>query len=180
MSIEELTQRLTRIEDINAIRELVARYGFAVDDRDIEGITRLFSEDGCLRTANGRIKGKGVAEVAQYFASHLPTLGPTHHFTHDHVVEFDQSDPRRATGVVSAHAEVWRDGAPMLTAMRYLDEYVKRDGIWRFRSRTQSYMYFVDVRQYPETLGHRLRVRLSQAEADWKPGDWPLGVTVEG
>jgi hypothetical protein len=168
--------RLTRLEDVHAIGQLVARYGFAVDDRDVEGVTALFAPDGTLGTAGGTAKGAGVDAVGAYFTGRFAVLGPTHHFTHDHVVDFDPDDPTRATGRVSAHAEVWRDGAPMLTALRYLDEYVKRPEGWRFRSRVQAYLYFVDVRQYPEVLGHKLRVRLGPTEDQWKPADWPEGL----
>jgi ketosteroid isomerase-like protein len=172
----DLAARLTRIEDETAIRRLVASYGFAVDDRDLDGVKALFAPDGALRTAGGTAKGTGVDAVGAYFASRFAVLGPTHHFTHDHVIDFDPGDPARATGRVSAHAEVWRDCAPMLTALRYVDEYVKRAEGWRFLSRTQAYMYFVDVRQYPEALGDKLRVRLGPTEDTWKPADWPAGL----
>jgi hypothetical protein len=171
--VTELEARLRRVEDYEQIRQLVARYGFAVDDRDVEGVKALFAPDGSLGTAGGTAKGQGVDAVGDYFTGRFQVLGPTHHFTHDHVIDFDPDDPTRARGRVSAHAEVWRDGAPMLTALRYLDTYVKLTEGWRFRSRVQAYMYFVDVRQYPEALGHRLRVRLGPSESQWKPADWP-------
>lgn len=169
----DLGARVARLEDIHQIRQLVSRYGFAVDDRDVEAVKRLFAEDGVLRTESGPPKGHGVEAIGAYFGGRFAVLGPTHHFTHDHVIDFDDEDPALAHGRVSSHAEVWRDGAPMLTALRYLDTYVRLSDGWRFRSRTQSYMYFVDVRQYPEALGHRLRVRLGPTEADWRPADWP-------
>ena len=59
----------------------------------------------------------------------------------------------------------------MLTAMRYRDTYVRLDGRWLFEDRVQSYLYFADVRDYPEVLGARYRVRLSAT--DHQPGDWP-------
>jgi ketosteroid isomerase-like protein len=174
--VTDLAARLTRVEDESAIRRLVASYGFAVDDRDLAGVTALFAPDGSLRTAGGTAKGTGVDAVGDYFVGRFAALGPTHHFTHDHVIDFDPADPTRATGRVSAHAEVWRDDAPMLTALRYLDEYVKQAEGWRFWSRTQAYLYFVDVRQYPEALGAKLRVRLGPTEDTWKPADWPAGL----
>ena len=77
----DLATRLTRIEDEAAIRALVARYGFAVDDRDLEGVKALFAPDGSLRTASGTSKGSGVDAVGAYFAGRFAALGPTHHFT---------------------------------------------------------------------------------------------------
>ncbi|MET7392877.1 nuclear transport factor 2 family protein [Dactylosporangium sp. NPDC005572] len=172
----DVEARLTRLEDVEAIRDLVARYGFAIDDRDLDGVKVLFATEGSLQTASGPSKGKGVDAVGDYFAGRFAVLGPTHHFTHDHVIDFDPADPAIAHGRVAAHAEVWRDGRPMLTALRYLDTYVKKPEGWRFLSRTQAYLYFVDVRQYPEALGAKLRVRTGETEADWKPADWPAGL----
>jgi ketosteroid isomerase-like protein len=172
----DIAARLDRLESVEQIRQLVARYGFAVDDRDVGGVIALFAPDGSLGTQGGVSKGRGVEAIGAYFAARFAVLGPTHHFTHDHIIDFDPVDPARATGRVSGHAEVWRDGAPMLTALRYLDTYVWLPDGWRFRSRIQSYMYFVDVRQYPEALGHKLRVRLGATEADWRAGDWPVGL----
>jgi len=169
-----IATRLARLESVEQIRQLVARYGFAVDDRDVAAVKRLFAADGSLRTAAGTGKGQGVDAVGEYFVGRFQVLGPTYHYTHDHVIDFDPDDPHLARGRVAGHAEVWRDGAPMLTAIRYLDTYVQRDGVWLFLERVQAYMYFADVRDYPEVLGHDLRVRLGPAESDWKPADWPV------
>lgn len=166
MSLEE---RLHRVEARQEIYELVVRYGIHVDDHELEAVVDLFAPEGNLRTHAGVIKGEGRAGVADYFSERFAVLGPTNHFVHGNVVEFQDSD--HATGVVASHAEVWRDGAPMLTAMRYIDSYVRVEGRWLFADRVQSYLYFADVRDYPEVLGSKLRVRLS-AE-NHQPGNWP-------
>lgn len=169
-TVTDIEARIQRLEDLEAIRDLAVRYGFAVDERDFDAIVALFSPDGCLRTNAGVIKGQGVEGVGAYFRNHLPNLGPSNHFVHGHIVDFGE-DADRATGVVSAHAEMWRMGAPMITAMRYTDQYRRVDGRWRFQERIQSYMYFVDVREYAEALGSRLRVRSNRDNP--QPADWP-------
>jgi ketosteroid isomerase-like protein len=173
---DSLEERVQRLEDLEDIRALAVRYGFAVDERDFEVLEQLFSPDAALRTAAGRAKGEGLEEVVGYFRAHLPQLGPTNHFTHGHLVTFLDGDRDRATGMVSSHAEVWRDGKPMVTAMRYLDAYVRHEGAWKFSERIQSYMYFVDVREYPEALGDALRVR---AGASPSAADWPVALREE-
>ena len=169
MSTDDLEQRIRRLEDRQQIQDLAVRYGFAVDDHDFERIRELFAPDSRLRTNAGVIKGEGVDAVVGYFETHFGRLGPSNHFVHGHLIDFQ--DDSRATGLVSSHAEVWRDGIPMLTAMRYIDTYVRIDGTWLFEERIQSYMYFVDVREYPEALGAKLRVRTPPAAP--APGDWP-------
>jgi SnoaL-like protein len=166
----DLEARVRRLEDLEAIRGLAVRYGFAVDERDIPGVCALFSADGELRTTSTS-KGRGTEAIAEYYRGGYQVLGPTNHFTHGHLIDFDPDDPDRATGVVFSHAEVVRAGVPMVTAMRYHDTYVREPGGWRFRERVQSYMYFVDVRDYAEALSHPLRMR--RAPDDWQPADWP-------
>lgn len=167
--LEELQRRVRRLEDVSQIEALAVRYGFVVDDHDFEGIRSLFAEDAVLRTKAGVLKGSGIDEVVGYFRTHFGRLGPSNHFVHGHLIEFDGED--RATGLVSSHAEVWRDEIPMLTAMRYEDEYVRVGGRWLFRERLQTYMYFVDVRDYPSTFGAEHRIRTSPGSA--QRADWP-------
>jgi len=167
-AVPTVEQRLQRIEDRQAIEDLAVRYGLAVDDHDLAGLSALFAEHGSLRQESGVSKGQGVAAVAAYFEERFRVLGPTNHFVHGHVVDFEGDN--RATGVVASHAEVFKDGAPMLTAMRYYDTYCKVEGRWVFEERVQSYMYFVDVRDYAGVLGSALRVRSGDG---YKPADWP-------
>ncbi len=171
--MSDIEARLTRVEDVEQIRQLVARYGFAVDDRDVAAVKALFAPDGCLGTAGGTAKGTGVDAVGDYFTGRFQVLGPTHHFTHDHVIDFDPDEPTCAKGRVSAHAEVWRGGAPMLTALRYLDTYVKLADGWRFARglrRTCTSSTSGSTRRRCS----RLRVRLGPAEDQWNPADWPI------
>lgn len=165
-----LAARVRRLEDLEEIRALAVRSGFAVDNRDLDGERALFTDDAELRTMSGPGKGQGIDAITDYFRGRFASVGPTYHFTHGHLVDF-RNDPDRARGVVASHAEVWRDGKPMITALRYHDRYERGRHGWQFRERVQAYMYFVDVRDYPEALGTTLRVRTSPD--DWKPADWP-------
>jgi len=168
--MDEVEARLRRLEDRQGIQDLAVRYGFYVDDRRYDELTALFADDGCLRTNAGVVKGEGLDGVRAYFVEHLPELGATNHFVHGHVIDFDEIDPDVATGLVAGHAEVWRDGKPMVTALRYLDRYRRTSEGWRFTERVQAYMYFLDVREYAEALGTTLRIRTGAKPA---PADWP-------
>lgn len=171
---DAVLRRLRSLEDRQEIQDLVVRYGFAIDDHDFERIRPLFAPDAKLRTHAGVVKGDGVDDIVAYYQKHFGRLGPSNHFVHGHLIEFDGED--RATGLVSSHAEVWRDELPMLTAMRYHDQYVRIDGRWVFRERVQSYMYFLDVREYADAFGAEFRVRTtpgSPQRADWP--SWHIG-----
>jgi ketosteroid isomerase-like protein len=163
------------LEDREAIRELVARYAFTVDDRDVAGIAALFTRDGAMRSNDGVMNAAGREAVVEQFHARFRVLGPTLHVAHDHLIWFDEADATRAFGLVSSHAEVVRHGRPMWAAIRYRDEYRVEDGAWRFRDRLLSFFYYVNPAEYAEALLSPLRNR---AYAEPKPADVPEGVAT--
>ena len=56
-----LESRLTEVEDRAAIRELTARYNFAVDDRDLKSVGELFTDDGSFGSKDGAMRATGRA-----------------------------------------------------------------------------------------------------------------------
>lgn len=158
-SSRTMEQRIARLEARVEIRELVARYCFTIDERDIEGIGRCFTRDGSFRSLDGVMNAAGRDAVIAQFHGRFAVLGPSNHFTHDHVIEFDERDAERATGVVNSHAEVVRNNEPMLASLRYHDEYGYEEGRWRFRTRTLAFFYYVRPSDYGEAMGGVLRNR---------------------
>ena len=64
--IDELArihERLSVLEDRDEIRQLAARYCFAIDDRDLEAIRRCFTHDGRFRSADGKMDARGRKSV---------------------------------------------------------------------------------------------------------------------
>ncbi|MFV3129638.1 nuclear transport factor 2 family protein [Niveispirillum sp. KHB5.9] len=166
-----LEQRIDRLEARAAISNLIGRYGLTVDDRDLEGLGDLFTPDGAFRSKDGVLNAQGRAAVMEQYRGRFAALGPCNHFTHDHVIDFDEGDPDRATGIVTSHAEVWRNGQAMLTALRYNDQYRRgADGKWRFADRLLTFFYYLPVTEYAQALGDPLRQR---AYGDRRPADYP-------
>lgn len=172
MPDRSLIERIRRLEDREAIRELVARYCLAIDGRDVARIADCFTADGGFRSRDGVLNARGRAAVVQQFHGRFAALGPTFHYTHDHVLRFDDGDADRASGIVTSHAELVRNGEPMWVALRYDDEYRRDDGHWRFQDRLLSFMYYLPVRDYPVALTERDRMRAygTPAAADWPEG----------
>ena len=147
-----LEARLVAVEDRLALQDLVARYNFAIDNRDLATVGGLFTEGGSFGSKDGAMRATGRAAVCQQFESRFSVLGATNHFAHDHVLWFD--GPIHARGLLSVHAEVWRKEQPMVTALRYDDAYEKgTDGLWRFAERLLSFFYYLNVRDYPVAMG---------------------------
>lgn len=170
MTDPDLATRIRRLEDREAIRELVGRYGFVIDNRDIEGLAELFCEDGVLQSQDGVMNARGRAAIVEMYKGRFAVLGPTFHFTHDHAITLDERDPDSATGIIASHAEVTRNGETMLAAIRYHDRYRRENGRWRFASRMLSFFYYTPVEQYVETMKSALRQR---AYGEPRPADWP-------
>lgn len=164
-----LEERIRRIEDRLEIRELAGRYGFAVDDRNIGELERLFTPEATFRSKDGVMDARGRVAVMEQFRGRFSVLGPSNHFTHDHLIAFGDS-PDCATGLVSSHAEVWRNGQALLGSLRYEDVYQRHEGRWCFSDRLLSFFYYMPVVEYADGLGSRLRMR---AYGDQRPADFP-------
>ena len=165
-------QRIARLEARAEIRELVARYCFTIDERDIEGIGQCFTHGGSFRSLDGVMNAVGREAVVAQFHGRFAVLGPSNHFTHDHVIRFDDHDATRADGLVNAHAEVVRGEQPMLASLRYHDEYRFEEGRWRFDVRSLAFFYYLRPADYREAMSGSLRNRAYQEP---RSADFPEG-----
>lgn len=171
--LSTLTNRIRALEDRLDLRELVARYGLAVDDRDVDALAALFMPDAVFRSQDGVMNAQGRAAIIEQFHGRFAALKTTNHVAHDQIIELDADDPDRAIGLVSSHAEVWRNGQALVAALRYRDRYERHQGRWCFAERTLSFLYYLPVGEYAEGLGSRLRMR---AYGDQRPADYPEGL----
>lgn len=171
--LSNLAQRITALEDRLQLRELVARYGVAVDDRDIETLGALFTAQAVFRSRDGVMNARGREAIIEQFHGRFAALKATNHVAHDQIIELDPAEPDRARGLVSSHAEVWRNGQALIAALRYEDTYHRHAGSWRFAERVLSFLYYLPVSEYAAGLGSRLRMR---AYGDQRPADYPEGL----
>ena len=166
-SSSTLEARLAAVEDRLAIRELVSRYCFAIDDRDLVAVGALFTDGAFFGSADRAMGATGRAAILRQFESRYSVMGASNHVSHDHVIEFD--GPDKARGRVAVHAELWRHERAMVTALRYADLYEKSDGRWRFSERLLSFMYYLPVEEYGAAMGvlERNRAGSEPVAADW-------------
>jgi ketosteroid isomerase-like protein len=157
MSELSLERRIQMLEDEAEIRNLVARYGFRIDDRDMDGVADCFTEDGGFSSREGKMGAQGRQAVVDQFHDRWSVLGPANHIVHQHLVELDPDDPDHAKGTVSSHAELIRNGEVWLTALRYDDQYRREDGRWRFADRMLSVFYYLRPQDYVEKFGDVMR-----------------------
>ncbi len=151
----QLEGRIRRLEDRGELSDLVARYGRAVDDRDLAALRELYTRDATFDAVKGPIRGRDA--VVDYYLERFATYGPSFHIPHSQTVEFVGDD--EATGIVTAHAELAMDGGAFWVALRYHDRYVREDRAWRFRERRVEQLYAMPLRELLDDLGADDRLR---------------------
>lgn len=174
---DALSARLRRIEDRLAIRDLQARYTIFIDDHDLASVAPLFAQQGRFRSADGVMDAVGREAICEQYRERFKALRFGFHVTHDHLIDLDEDDPDRATGIVSSHAEVVRNDQPMVTGMRYRDHYVREEGVWRFADRLLYFFYYLPATKYIEAMPTPGRMR---AYGDIRLADLPEAVTSPG
>jgi hypothetical protein len=132
---------MQQVADWLTIRELVDAYAYCADRRDAAGQMALFTEDAEFLvymdstnpTPTQHLRGR--AALAPVF-DELNTYQATMHFNGQSTTVLDGD---RASGVAYCLAHhVTVDGSArrlMVAAIRYLDTFVKQDGIWFFSQR---------------------------------------------
>jgi ketosteroid isomerase-like protein len=130
MTPDEIARRLRRLEDVEAIRALKARYCLAVDERDEEAWAALFTADAVWDGGEfGRYQGR--AAIRAFFRDIPRTLSFAVHYVTNPLVEVD-GDRARGTWYLLEPC-TFTDGARgVLGAARYDERYVREGDGWKF------------------------------------------------
>ena len=131
--IESIVQRLERLESIDAIRDLVARYCWGADHRDVAAWDSVWAPGAVWKVGPARsfVGGDEIRGAVERQWAAFPQML---HATANHRVEIDGD---RASGVADVtvmtrlgedfgqHAGCWVSGGGL-----YRDEYVRTEGTW--------------------------------------------------
>ncbi|KAG1647470.1 hypothetical protein GQR58_030576 [Nymphon striatum] len=131
--------RLDRLESLDAIRQLVAKYALSLDMRDLDAHVNLFAPD--IRVSR---EHTGRAHLKRWLDDtlRLQFTGTAHHIG-NHVIEFDDAD--HAHGVVYSKNEHETGDQWVIMQMHY----ERMDGVWLFRRRLPCYWYATDLNKPP-------------------------------
>ena len=165
-----LAARVRHLEDRAEIEELIARYAVAVDDRDFDTLTDMFTNDAIFHNVRGIEQGRD--KVIAYYRERLGEFGPTYHIPHARALDFGDED--HARGIVMAHAELAIGNETYMVALRYYDRYRREQGRWRFHERKVRQLYAMPMAELPRGLAKPLRKRwpgAAPAAADLPPAD---------
>ena len=125
-----------------AIRELVDAYAHCADRRDAKGQMALFTDDTRFlvfmdaTAAQPTQELHGRESLAPVFDD-LNQYAATMHFNGQSTVSLDGDQATGESYCLAHHLSVGEDGqrTMMIASIRYLDEFVKRDGQWLFAER---------------------------------------------
>jgi uncharacterized protein (TIGR02246 family) len=123
------------LEEKDAIREVMARYCFALDDGRFADMAALFTEDGTWQTFFGKATGrKAIAEFAAGLRAHRTDNPRAIHHVTNIVITLDGDTAKvRSNWTTVQNAP---EGPKIGSGGAYDDEMVKVDGDWFFKYRT--------------------------------------------
>jgi hypothetical protein len=128
---------LQLLEDRAAIQDLLVTYGHLLDEKDLSGYSKLFSEDGVWEGGIGSATGPAgiYAMLDKVFKRVEPgSFGNDYHIMSDFIIDVDgdtATSRSNWTWVVEG-----QEGTPVAARSgHYEDKLVKIDGVWKFRHR---------------------------------------------
>ncbi|OBI72456.1 nuclear transport factor 2 family protein [Mycobacterium asiaticum] len=145
-----LQARIERLEALDEIRQLAAKYAVALDMRDFDALANLFVPDVGVP---GRRRGREA--LRQWYDTEIrrSLLGSAHGVL-GHVI--DVHDGCRATGLVYSRNDLETESAWVIELLAYLDSYERQDGRWYFARRTPLFWYQSDITD-PPVGPHKMR-----------------------
>ncbi|HVB79810.1 MAG TPA: nuclear transport factor 2 family protein [Candidatus Binataceae bacterium] len=131
MASNDLEKRIAQLEDVQAIRQLKARYCLHVDRRNEDAWVSLFTQDGVWESDKFGIH-EGREAIRALFKSIPDFLNFALHYVTNPVIEVDGN---RAIGnwLLLEPCTFVQGNQPAWGAGRYEEEYVKVGGEWKFK-----------------------------------------------
>ena len=128
--LSELEQRITRLEDLEAIKQLKALYCEICDDNhDPERIVTIFTEDG-IWEGRGIGRAEGHAEIRKLFEGFQEAMSYSHHMTMNPRIEVS-GNQAKGTWYFFGPFTFRKNNQARWQATRYQEDYLKVDGQWK-------------------------------------------------
>jgi hypothetical protein len=147
----ELHERVERLEDREAIRELMNRYCFIHDrghsshaEEDVEAFLGLCAPDFVWdNSPDGSRAHRGPRAVSEYLRGLWRRFDSCMHYCHNLSIEHLSRDRARGRSSFDAVGDI--AGEAFVAAGTYEDEYVRTAAGWRFAFHREIPFFFVKV-----------------------------------
>jgi uncharacterized protein (TIGR02246 family) len=134
----DVTERLDAIEQIKALK---ARYFRCMDTKDWDGFAEQFAPDAVMDMSGEVPEGDGITHgnraIAAFVRDAVDAVVTVHH---GHMPEIEVTSPTTARGVWAMEDKLrWPDGAPIRTLHgygHYHETYERIDGRWLIKTLT--------------------------------------------
>ena len=134
MNTESVDARVQQLVDAEEIRRLIYDYAFHLDMNHPEELANLFVED-CVVIYGPNFGAEGIEAykktlegIGEYFVA-------TSHHVSNTVIDFEGADAATARSVLYAFHRYTRERPDGHVWGQYHDEFVRVDGVWRFKRR---------------------------------------------
>ena len=123
------------MDDIEAIKQLKARYFRMMDTKDWDGMRGVFADDVFIDTTDSG--GRVVRGADDFMAGLRALLADVVTVHHGHMPEIELTSETTATGVWSMEDMLrWPNGGELHGFGHYHETYEKADGRWRIKTMT--------------------------------------------
>ena len=145
MTTHDLEARVKRLEDLEAIRRLRYTYCYLCDEYKMDELLKLFAKGAqCDFHEFGQYVGN--EEVAKFYKEIVPTAMTFFvHMVHNPMIEI--IDENNAKGKWYADVPATLSGEARWMCGRYEEQYVKEDGVWKFKEINFFWYYETPIDQ---------------------------------
>lgn len=139
-----LEERITRLEDIEAIRSLQAKYQRCLDTRDFDGLSECFTVDVVSSYGNGSMSYSGRESVLSFLKDKMTPDMPSSHLIHGGEIDVKDSTTASAKWYLEDFLLHRKYLLKLHGAAIYDVGYIKSDGRWLIKSigYKRCYEYF--------------------------------------
>ena len=131
MDMAQLEKRLTQLEDLEAIKQLKARYcAIADEDHNPDKITTLFVEDGIWEGGFGTAQGHEA--IRRLFQRAQQRFSFSHHMVMNPLIEIAGNSAKGIWYFLGLFTFREHNEARWL-AVRYEEDYIKVNGAWKYQ-----------------------------------------------
>ncbi len=128
-----LEERIQRLEDIEAIRYLQAKYQRSLDTRDFNGIAECFADDVVSAYGNGDMSFTGKDMVIGFLMKAMTVTMPSAHMIHGGEIDILDATTAKGKWYLQDYLFNKDHNINIYGAAIYENTYVKIDGEWKIR-----------------------------------------------
>jgi uncharacterized protein (TIGR02246 family) len=121
------------MDDIEAIKQLKARYCRLMDTKEWEGYRQVFTDDVTMDTSDAG--GNVITGADEFMEFLLGVIGDVVTVHQCHTPEIEVTSPASAKGIWAMEDMLrYPDGTELHGYGHYHETYEKQDGVWRVKS----------------------------------------------